>query len=229
MNKYLKPLIILGAMLGASAAAPINASVIYKLDDGVGEVSIGVGGITDMVWLNAFTTQPGGESITQVSAAFGRDSGNPSGLMGGEAVTFVVWDDPNNDGDPSDAIVLTTQAHNIVNFDDGVTFDVVSLLTPVTVSGGFFVGVQAPPLVGALFPAAQDISTLINGTSWVAASPGGTNLNNLSGADLFGTIEGFGLPGAWMVRAEGNSVPEPTTLLLMGLGLAGLGFARRRR
>ncbi|MCP4408397.1 MAG: PEP-CTERM sorting domain-containing protein [Gammaproteobacteria bacterium] len=26
-----------------------------------------------------------------------------------------------------------------------------------------------------------------------------------------------------------TSVPEPTTILLMGLGLAGLGFARRRR
>ncbi|MDA9982392.1 PEP-CTERM sorting domain-containing protein [Gammaproteobacteria bacterium] len=31
------------------------------------------------------------------------------------------------------------------------------------------------------------------------------------------------------VRGEFSQVPEPTTLLLMGIGLVGLGFARRRR
>ncbi len=29
-------------------------------------------------------------------------------------------------------------------------------------------------------------------------------------------------------RLQGNDVPEPTTLLLLGLGLAGLGFARKQ-
>ncbi|MET0048712.1 MAG: PEP-CTERM sorting domain-containing protein [Sedimenticola sp.] len=33
----------------------------------------------------------------------------------------------------------------------------------------------------------------------------------------------------WVVITSNNSVPEPATLALMGLGLAGIGFARKKK
>ena len=84
-------------------------------------------------------------------------------------------------------------------------------------------------LYGASGASIDQTAPTTSGVSFAGFTAGGAmNINNLAsiGAN-YGTIEGFGLPGNWAVRAVGDAIPEPTALSLLGLG--GLALVRRRR
>ena len=44
-----------------------------------------------------------------------------------------------------------------------------------------------------------------------------------------GFVAGAGGPVTYIIHSDSVSVPEPATLALLGLGLAGMGFSRRRK
>ena len=87
----------------------------------------------------------------------------------------------------------------------------------------------------------ENIETLVSGAEGAAIDPltGDFLFSTFGGGNQVIVVQGFldpceidpdlpecdgsGEPG------PGPSVPEPTTLGLFGVGLAGLGFARRRR
>lgn len=84
---------------------------------------------------------------------------------------------------------------------------------------------------------------LTAGTYYALVFGTGTNINQLAGWMVTTDVGGPGASGdgAWLTNGvssfriqqdmafEVTGIPEPATVLLMGLGLVGLGFMRRRR
>jgi PEP-CTERM motif-containing protein len=140
-------------------------------------------------------------------------------LERGDKRVATPTNDPNGDGSPTDAQVLTSQTGVITS--QGTDTFLISLITPTTVTTThFFVGFVINHLPGQ-FPASQDTDNPVLNGSWVSL---GGNPNNMSDAE---PIAFYGLPGNWLIRAD--AVPEPATAALLACGLGALLVTLRRR
>jgi hypothetical protein len=192
----------------------------YSIDDGSSEQSIGLTAGGNLLCLNAFATGSN-NIINSIDIAWGTPA-FPDPTLIGLPYTVALWSDPNGDGSPTDAVLLTTQT-GVITSQGSDTF-LVSLITPTTVTTThFFAGFVINHLAGQ-FPASQDIDNPVFNGSWVSI---GGNINNLSDAV---TIASLGLPGNWMIRAD--AVPEPPPWAMMAMGavvLLGVQRLRRRK
>ena len=187
--------------IGKASEVPFQASdFVYQLDDGSSENALGAGG-GDILWINAFEVVDGATNIASIASAFG--SSQATGLPGGSPVEFLVYDDPNNDGDPSDAVLLErveatsqnphTDEFQVVNID------------PTAVEGTFFIGVVYRDYEDGQFPAPIDESSDPQGASWIVADAQGVNEEDL-GDNALGpdNLDDIGFPGNWLLRADGG-------------------------
>jgi len=217
------------ALLIMAAPAASIAAFEYTLDDGTGNVNVGPPSSfdqfpnTDMIWGNYFTEQNGQNELTSIRLGVGSLVTEP------RTISLIVWDDANDDNDPTDI-----NAAPLISFDVQVTdtglgeFLSFDLPQSVTIDGGFFVaavlrnadpGDDAP---GNLDPDSDGAN------SWLIYSP------DLVEDDLSTSI-GFATPmnnpsfvpifGAWTIRA--TAIPAPAGV--GALVLAGLAATRRRR
>ncbi|MEM6580680.1 MAG: PEP-CTERM sorting domain-containing protein [Pseudomonadota bacterium] len=215
-------------------SGPASAAFIYSVDDGAGESSLALGGARN-IWLNAFQAVAGGEIISSIDIAFGATDQDSE--VNGDPITVYLWSDPNNDGDPRDAILETSIAGVTANIHTNIFNNFAVPSSPTFgVGDWFFVGFGwLPSGSGAGFLVNRDTSPSA-GASWVF---GGalTDPNNLGagvdGIDNFSPqdLDNIALGGNFLIRANGRAadvsqVPLPATVLLFGLGLAGLGWSR---
>ena len=178
---------------------------IYMIDDGTAEDSIGLSIGGDTICLNEFAVLPGAEEITTVSIAWGEPL-IPDPTLDGLPYTVAIWSDPNGDGSPTDAVLLTT-ASGVISLQGTDTFIVTDIPDTTIATANFFVGFLITHSAGQ-YPAAFDetVPTFSN-RSHVAGStvPGGGNIMDLTDNELpVAPIETYGLFGNWLIRADSS-------------------------
>ncbi len=167
--------LLLGFALVFMLAGQLSAQCLYQLDNGTVGGGIGPNPDWSYISLNHFTVTGGASTIVGVEACW-LDIGGPD-----HVITAAVWSDPNQDGDPSDGILLGTSVPTLSDYASGC--NVFDLQAPVNVGVDgthFFVGVSwMDEPVGVMLVSTDSSPSL--GRSWRKHSPDAPDLSDLSG------------------------------------------------
>jgi hypothetical protein len=142
--------------------------------------------------------------ISSVSSAYGTAAFPGGAPPNGTPVLAGVWNDPTNDGDPSDAVLLATAPSTIQNVDTDI-LNQIDFNPPVVTSGVYFVGVGTTITASPQFMAPLDTSCVSSGGRvWIVGQNNGQPVNyaNLSGNTIPPIDEDNILPGVWLLRAD---------------------------
>jgi hypothetical protein len=155
----------------------------------------------EMIWLNRYGAVGDTTLVTSISATIGSPADPFTASPNGTPMKLLIWDDPNDDGDPIDAVLLQTINTTVANSDTD-TFQTSPLAPSVVVSGAYFVGAS---IITTATPAQQvdmsiDHSFSYPSLTWIFGNPGGladaTTLSNNSFSLDMDTFD----PGVWMIR-----------------------------
>jgi hypothetical protein len=219
--RRLRKLAALGALVAGFAVIAMQPAhaLVYFVDDGTGAVNLAVNPGGAFTFGNQFNILPGGETITSVSIRWGI-------VAAGTPMTAKLWSDPNADGNPSDAVVLSSIPGLTISGSGDIfaSYDIPDIT--LLVGQSFFVGATIIHLAGEA-PSVVDAASsqpLFSNKSWVAGSADFAGSSPIN----VGTVVGGN--SDLMVRANGvTAVPEPGSLALLGIGVAAFGLTRRRK
>ncbi|MHC4991025.1 MAG: hypothetical protein ACYTGC_08590, partial [Planctomycetota bacterium] len=114
-----------------------GAGCTYAIDDGTGDQNVGFGAAGLQGIANMFVVDASCTTIETISVAWGTMNTSV-----GTTCTVSIYDDPNNDGDPSDAVLLGSGT-GITPNEGTNTYNDYALTASVEVSGLFFVAAVA--------------------------------------------------------------------------------------
>ena len=150
--------------------------------------------------------------------------GNPYGLSDGDVITATaMFDDDLIDPNGTSFIQLGIGGNA---FGGTLTFVVGSLIFTETMDDGFATGFPQLTFEDGIFDNFNYQTTIgMNGaTEYFSSSANSSGGTNFGGTGIFGNYD----LSSTSTMPTPTAVPEPGTLTLFGLGLLGLGVARRQ-
>ena len=151
--------------------------------------------------------------VHSIEVAYG-DPGASGSIANGSPVTLGIWDDPTDDADPVDAVLIAKIPipGGVTNAETGImnVYDMRMLVgAPVPVSGGSFAAAVVTQLYGE-YPCPMDMNDPDPGVNWVAGQGASTGLpfdyHDLVGGNSFpaGLVEDVFMPCDWLVTVNGQ-------------------------
>lgn len=208
------------AVTAFATSALAQTGNLYAYDDGHADTGLSYAFDADVCWLQRYTAVNGTETIVAVETAVGAPSVGAPDVPNGTPITLCVWEDPNDDGLPDDA-VLVSMAMGVVQSSG--TGGLTSYAVPAAVvHGSFFVGAEVY-VAGSLTGAPMDLQNPAAGRTWFSIfDPPGTfdPAHVYNGfMDRVETLASF-LNHCWVLRARGADA-SPSTYCFAKVSSAG--------
>ncbi len=210
MKAQLRNILLPLIALCAASRARAQTGNLYAYDDGMADTGLSYAFDADVCWLQRYTAVNGVDTIIAIETAVGAPTLGAPDVPDGTPITLCVWEDPNDDGLPDDAVLVSMASGVVQNSGTG-------MLTPytipaATVHGSFFIGANVL-VAGGMTAAPMDLQTPAAGRTWFAINdPPGTFDPQHIYNSFMGRVETLGafLNHCWVIRARGGNAPVET-------------------